>query len=277
METTKRVFSIQLKGGLDGTSADDLFRYFENQLEKGYQKYLFNFFSVNFITSNGISTLVKIHKRMNSLGLVYAMYGLGTEVEDVLRLVGLYSKLPVFRSHLEAETFINKEIPKEKIESHTTKQSPFEPKEKIRFYFSGKPEGSVVSSKVPVSKLDVLPEETKSDEKKEPLMNPMESVLEETLNRLRLEIKDTLNNELEKRLSIYKQTPAPPDEFRSPNFPTYIQSKSKKSEMSERIVQCEVCGTRLRLQKYGKHKCPNCMTEFQLGHSGNIRFLEKLN
>lgn len=91
-----KVFSIQLKGALDGVSAEDLFRYLESQIENGFSRFLFNFGHVDFITSNGISTLIKIRKRMiGTPGLSYVFYGLGGEAESVLRLLGLYKKLPV--------------------------------------------------------------------------------------------------------------------------------------------------------------------------------------
>jgi anti-anti-sigma regulatory factor len=60
----EKIFSIQLKGALDGASSEDLLSYLESQLNAGYTRFLFNFSFVQFITSNGISTLIKIQNRM---------------------------------------------------------------------------------------------------------------------------------------------------------------------------------------------------------------------
>lgn len=287
MESKDKVFSIQLKGGLDGSSADDFYRYFESQLNKGYRKFLFQLGSLDFITSNGISILVKIHKQVLKANAVYAIYGLKEEVEDVLKLVGLFERLPVFRSHNAAESFLLQVdvSPKETVDSHsksmqeapTRKEMDSEPKSeenRIRFYFTGKSkgEGKENRDKEPISTLESLPaEETKVFSSP----SPMETVLEEKINQLRLEIKESLQSELERRFSVYK--PGKEPETKLDKIPNYIQSKTKQLETIERIIQCEVCGTRLRLFKFGKHECPNCKTQFQLSPNGSIRFLEKLN
>ncbi|MCW7467933.1 STAS domain-containing protein [Leptospira kanakyensis] len=283
MEAQDKVFSIQLKGGLDGSSAEDFYRYFESQLNKGYRKFLFQFGALDFITSNGISILVKIHKQVRKVGAVYAIYGVKQEIEDVLSLVGLFEKLPIFRGHSQAESFLLQMDPKdsgpkeskpsEKVEPSSL--SPSDPN-KIRFYFTGKSKDkdSATSSKEPVSRLESLPEE-EGFRSKQLTSSPMESVLEEKLNSLRLEIKETLNHELERRFAVYKSSPEA--EEKRVTIPSYIQSKTKQLEAMERIIQCEVCGTRLRIHKFGKHECPGCATQFQMSPSGSIRFLEKLN
>ncbi|XDD45371.1 STAS domain-containing protein [Leptospira sp. WS39.C2] len=287
MESKDKVFSIQLKGGLDGSSADDFYRYFESQLNKGYRKFLFQLGALDFITSNGISILVKIHKQIVKSNAVYAIYGLKSEVEDVLKLVGLFETLPIFRSHNAAESFLLQvdvsSHEREKTEI-TKYENPTDKKElglggkaegnKIRFYFTGKSkeEGSVVRDKEPISTLESIKDDLPNT-KTTP--SPMETVLEEKINQLRLEIKESLSSELERRFSHYKSGHEP--EIKLDKIPSYIQSKTKQLETVERIIQCEVCGTRLRLFKFGKHECPSCKTQFQLSPNGSIRFLEKLN
>ncbi|TGM57665.1 anti-sigma factor antagonist [Leptospira biflexa] len=287
MESLDKVFSIQLKGGLDGTSAEDFYRYFESQLNKGYRKFLFQMGALDYITSNGISILVKIHKQIVKSNAVYAIYGFKSEVEDVLKLVGLFDKLPIFRNHHSAESFLLQvDVALKKSEETVVRKDSAEPivKEKglekrseenqIRFYFTGKSkgEGKVSQEKEPISRLESIQDETTTS-KSAP--SPMETVLEEKLNQLRLEIKDSLHTELERRFSLYKSGKEP--ETKLAQIPSYIQSKTKQLETVERIIQCEVCGTRLRLFKFGKHECPNCKTQFQLSPNGSIRFLEKLN
>lgn len=284
MEPKDKVFSIQLKGGLDGTSAEDFYRYFESQIGKGYRKFLFQFGALDFITSNGISILVKIHKQITKIGAVYAIYGVKQEVEDVLSLVGLFDRLPIFRGHTQAESFLLQMDPKQPVRgeskpSFAENQSLASPtnENRIRFYFTGKSKDreSGFSSKEPVSQLESFADAEDSPVVSKTSTSPMESVLEEKLNSLRLEIKETLNHELERRFSIYKSSPE--QEGKPVTIPSYIQSKTKQLETVERIIQCEVCGTRLRLHKFGKHECPGCSTQFQMSPSGSIRFLEKLN
>lgn len=287
MESLDKVFSIQLKGGLDGTSADDFYRYFESQLNKGYRKFLFQMGALDYITSNGISILIKIHKQILKANAVYAIYGFKSEVEDVLKLLGLFDKLPIFRNHNSAESFLlqvdvspKETEPKEGMKNrsdmvHSEKSSkPNSEENQIRFYFTGKTkvEGKHTSESEPVSKLESI-QEVSTESKSNP--SPMESVLEEKLNQLRLEIKDSLNTELERRFSLYKT--GKDQDTKLAQIPNYIQSKTKQLETIERIIQCEVCGTRLRLSKFGKHECPSCKTQFQLSPNGSIRFLEKLN
>lgn len=286
MEPKDKVFSIQLKGGLDGASAEDFYRYFESQVGKGYRKFLFQFGALDFITSNGISILVKIHKQITKMGAVYAIYGVKQEVEDVLSLVGLFDRLPIFRGHSQAESFLLQMDPK-RTGSKETKPSPTESapsptatsESRIRFYFTGKSKDrdSSLGSKEPVSQLESISDGEDSEPTTAVSTNssPMETVLEEKLNSLRLEIKETLNHELERRFSVYKTSPE--KEEKRVTIPSYIQSKTKQLETVERIIQCEVCGTRLRLHKFGKHECPGCSTQFEMSPNGSVRFLEKLN
>ncbi|TGK87897.1 anti-sigma factor antagonist [Leptospira noumeaensis] len=284
MEAQDKVFSIQLKGGLDGSSAEDFYRYFESQLNKGYRKFLFQFGALDFITSNGISILVKIHKQIRKVGAVYAIYGVKQEIEDVLSLVGLFDKLPIFRGHSQAESFLlqmdpNGSSPKESKPAAKGEPSSLQSPDpnRIRFYFTGKSKDkdSVSSSNEFVSKLESIPGSEESSVAQKSSSSPMESVLEEKLNSLRLEIKETLNHELERRFAVYKSSPE--SEEKRITIPSYIQSKTKQLEAVERIIQCEVCGTRLRIHKFGKHECPGCSTQFQMSPGGSIRFLEKLN
>lgn len=286
MEAKDKVFSIQLKGGLDGTSAEDFYRYFESQLGKGYRKFLFQFGALDFITSNGISVMVKIHKQITKIGAVYAIYGVKQEVEDVLTLVGLFDKLPIFRDHNQAESFLLKMEPKRpnppemkpSAESFPPSQAGGE--NRIRFYFTGKTREKDSSSQKnePVSQLESISEQELEEpvtQDKPNSSSPMELVLEEKLNSLRLEIKETLNHELERRFAVYKTSSG--SEEKRITIPSYIQSKTKQLETMERIIQCEVCGTRLRLHKFGKHECPGCSTQFEVSSNGSVRFLEKLN
>ncbi|TGL40982.1 STAS domain-containing protein [Leptospira perdikensis] len=284
MEPKDKVFSIQLKGGLDGTSAEDFYRYFESQLGKGYRKFLFQFGALDFITSNGISILVKIHKQITKTGAVYAIYGVKQEVEDVLSLVGLFDRLPIFRGHTQAESFLLQMDPVQPVVAEskpsvteTTSQASPTNDNRIRFYFTGKSKDRESGSrtKEPVSRLESFADTDEAAVVSKTPTSPMESVLEEKLNSLRLEIKETLNHELERRFSVYKTSPGL--EEKPVTIPSYIQSKTKQLETVERIIQCEVCGTRLRLHKFGKHECPGCSTQFQMSPSGSIRFLEKLN
>ncbi|BDA79409.1 hypothetical protein LPTSP3_g23390 [Leptospira kobayashii] len=296
-----KVFSIQLKGALDGVSAEDLFRYLESQIENGFSRFLFNFGHVDFITSNGISTLIKIRKRMiGTPGLSYVFYGLGGEAESVLRLLGLYKKLPVKKSLTEAEEYLRSQQTPEKSaaraanaeEEERSRIASQDSKERIRFYYTGSPKSN--RGEEVVSKLEsYAPSKDAESEIKAPekgtvnaghsvpeITKPseMETILEEKITSLRKEIKETLSFELEKRLSFVTGKETSPETSGPIKIPNYIQPKSKQvSSGFEKIFPCEACGTRLRVTKVGKHQCPTCRTEVYVNNTGSIRFLEKLN
>lgn len=296
-ETDERIFSIQLKGALDGTSSEDLLSYLNNQIEAGYTRFLFNFSFVQFITSNGISTLLKIQNRLSSeSGFSFAFYGLTEEVENVLQLLGLYKKLPICRSLLEAESYLrssyhtlieNTKAQIKKDAESVSASSARQATDRIKFYYTGSPKtdkkGGDVSS-LAVSSLEQLHAtethrviETKAEAETILPIPAMEKLLEEKLSHLRNEIKATLSSELEKKFSVSKKTPPNLEEL-NVSMPSYIQSKSKKSGASfEKIFLCEACGIRLRVLRVGSHQCPNCKTEVYVNAYGNTRFIEKLN
>ncbi len=289
METIsdEKIFSIQLKGALDGASSEDLLSYIEAQLNEGYTRFLFNFNFVQFITSNGISTLLRIQKRMKENShLSFVFYGLSEEVENVLTLLGIYKKLPIKKTLQEAEKYLRQVIPGPKEEIRDEKPLPLSKPaaERIRFYYTGTP-------KEPVSKLEKLP-----TVEKEPTQVPdiasqssgfvtpeipaMEKLLEDKLSSLRKEIKDTLSAELEKRFTPnVRSVISGVADLPTANIPSYIQAKSKKNpeEIFTKIFPCEACGTKLRVKQIGRHQCPNCKTEVVVGSSGPARFIEKLN
>ncbi|MCZ8343253.1 MAG: STAS domain-containing protein [Leptospira sp.] len=275
-----KVFSIQLKGGLDGANADDLLRFFETQVDKGFKSFLINFSSVDFITSSGISVLVKIHKQIRKQGLVYALYGIKKEVESVLRLIGLFTSLPVFPTISSAENFLQKTKPSVLSKSEEVKDVAPNSKEskQIRFYYSG----NVVKqdeeiAKDPVSTLESLDDsDSQKTQNIENIPNPnlVEKVLEEKISELRMEIRDSLQEELEKRFAFFKENTK--EEVQPVSLPKFIQSKSKQKDIPEKMIICESCNARLRITKIGFHKCPQCNTEFEMGPSGVLRFLEKL-
>lgn len=285
--SAEKIFSIQLKGALDGASSEDLLSYLESQLEQGYTRFLFNFSFVQFITSNGISTLLKIQNRMKkSPHLSFVFYGLTEEVENVLSLLGIYKKLPIRKSLQDAENYLRSASVESLLKKEEI-QEPIETKpaaERIKFYYTGAP-------KEPVSRLEKISEEktverspTKSFEK--PIISrsvevpDMERLLEDKLSILRREIKETLSSELEKKFSPTNRSSANlSNDAVVGQIPSYIQSKSKKNNDSsfQRIFPCEACGTKLRVFQVGQHKCPNCNTEVFVSATGPTRFIEKLD
>jgi anti-anti-sigma factor len=278
-----KIFSIQLKGALDGVSSEDLLKYLDSQIDAGYTRFLFNFTAVQFITSNGISTLLKIQSRLKAqTNSSFVFYGMSHEVESVLRLLGIYGKLPIRHSLVEAEAFLRAYHSEIKLPETEPVVSPRVQAESIKFYYSGAPKEPRVKSGAgseAVSTLERIGDaETPSPMPTQSEVPAMEKLLEDKLLLLRQEIKETLTTELEKRLTFNKTVPTAKSEVAIENFPNYIQSKSKKSnEFTEKIFPCEACGTRLRVQKAGRHQCPNCKTEVFVNASGPTRFIEKFN
>ncbi|MDZ4725669.1 MAG: STAS domain-containing protein [Leptospira sp.] len=287
----QKIFSIQLKGALDGASSEDLLSYIKAQLELGYTRFLFNFNHVQFITSNGISTLIKIQKMMNeNSGLSFVFYGLKEEVENVLNLLGLYKKLPIKKTLQDAEVYLRSVNVSTKITpSESRVMTPNTPSENLKFYYSGIPKGMSrednlkVSSLEPISikenqKTEIISEQLNKVETHVKEIPAMEKLLEDKLSSLRNEIKDALSQELEKRLSHVKVASTNLDEVRMGSLPSYIQTKNKKTDLNfEKIFPCEACGAKLRVKKVGAHQCPLCKTEVYVNTAGNTRFIEKFN
>ncbi|GBF49683.1 STAS domain protein [Leptospira ryugenii] len=283
-----RIFSIQLKGALDGASSEDLYLYLESQMKIGYKRFIFNFSHVNFITSNGIGTLLKIQKNLGQdLGYCFVIYGLSKEVETVLSLLGLLKKLPIKRTLAEAEDYLRDMVRVVPKGNHTELKTPN--KESLRFYFSGLPKAQDAKEVPKVSALEpIVTQETKEDAlntMKEPEAIPkqkpvteMETLLEAKLSHLRTEIKETLSQELEKRWNWNPLSTASQTKEETIQIPSYIQTKPKKMDsFSEKIVRCEACGTKLRIKQSGLHKCPNCKIEMMVSQSGSFHYHEKFS
>lgn len=276
MKNTEKVFSIQLKGALDGNSSLDLYEYVVTQLGEGYTKFIFSMQSVDYITSHGIAFFLKVQKTFSESGNKYfSLYGLKDEVQSVLGLLGLIQKLPIASTLEEAEVYLQRME-----ESAISEPQPKPEGKKVQFYFSGSPRSG--NNPLPVSEL-------------KPVMSPRpnlridtssENQIEDKISQLKQEMKETISLELEKKMQALRkggkvtfpdlpQSKAAANE--EANLPKRILPKSMATPLNfERIFPCEACNTTLRAVRVGKHQCPHCGTEVFVGRDGVLRFLEKL-
>ncbi len=278
MKNQEKVFSIQLKGALDGNSSLDLYEYVKVQLNEGYTNFIFNMQSVEYLTSHGIAFFLRLQKSFRESGnQFFVMYGLREEVQSVLGLLGLMQKLPIASSLEEGETYLQRE--KQLLETNV---EPEPVGKKVQFYFSGSPKSN--SSSLPVSELKPIASSFSKTEEK--IVDGTRIQLEDRISLLKKEMQETISLELERKMNALRKGGKVtfPENFNpksaaneEANLPKRILPKSMATPPNfERVFPCEACGTTLRALRVGKPQCPNCRTEVFVGRDGVLRFLEKL-
>jgi anti-sigma B factor antagonist len=93
---------LALAGRVDTTTAADLEREINRQIESGNRKILLNFSGVTYISSGGLRVLLSAAKKLHNNDDKFALCCLSAEVFKVLKLTGFTSILSVYGSEGEA-------------------------------------------------------------------------------------------------------------------------------------------------------------------------------
>lgn len=283
---------VNIQGALDTSNARDLEEYLESKMGAGYRKFLLDCASLESISSGGIALLVRLNAKMKSEpGLVFVLTQINQEIERILSFFGLDKKLTIYQNTTEAKNYLSK-IPgsRKRVQPHpekpipplasiqtaTVRRSPYQ--DRIRFYYKGnaprvveekpKREEEPVSVLEPVSlpKVDSLPK-IQSEDILQRLETRMEEIKTELLTS-NSNLEDKIRIDLDKKFANLGTAPAAQD--------TKIEKLEPAADNLVEIMNCESCGTKLRVGKFGKYQCPNCQSEFIYKGKGSFSFIEKL-
>lgn len=96
------VVVVRLKGRLDAASSPQLEKKINSIIDTGHFKFLFNFESVDYLSSAGMRLMLSVSKKLKHLEGKVVACGLNEEVMDVIKMAGFHQVLEIYPSEEES-------------------------------------------------------------------------------------------------------------------------------------------------------------------------------
>jgi anti-anti-sigma factor len=179
-----KLLIINLKGSLDTTSSIDFFEYVNAKLIEGHSRFIINCENLNYISSAGISVILRIKKRIMEKKAILVYSSLNKEIRLLFNFFGLDRQILTAEDREQAKSII------ESVRKNTSLQSE-EP-------------SNVLSPKVTLSRPRLELDNEVHIIITEPLMDAFSN---EVVNPLELEeLTDPLNTSDPKKEAIFLET-----------------------------------------------------------------------
>ncbi|EPG76091.1 STAS domain protein [Leptospira fainei serovar Hurstbridge str. BUT 6] len=246
----QKILRIVPKGTLDSHSSPDLIRFLKSRWEEGERLFLMICDSVQYLEEEGISSLSELQSYLQKNGGNIAFIGWNEECKLVLGLFGLATSLPIFPTERAAEEWLSSL----KIEDLRSKRSVSEDSfaslrqtKPLQFYSA--PIESVLAKNDEAEHIPEIRTIPIAETGKTEAMADSPGRSRESISR-----KDDFASEEKLEQSLEKI----------------------KGSISDKILYCESCHSRLRIRLSGRYKCPACGIEFDVNRLGGVRYLERL-
>lgn len=109
------VYSVELKGSLDTETAPQLEEELEEIINEKTKAIILDMGGVNYISSAGIGTTIKLQKELKQRNATFAMLNLQPQIEKVFNVMKILPMFEIFDNMPEADKYIDQVI-KEEIE-----------------------------------------------------------------------------------------------------------------------------------------------------------------
>jgi len=250
---------LAVQGRLDAMTAGDFEKTSEHLLHSGQRLFLMDATGLDYVSSSGIGALVKWTRSLDRAGGACAVIGAASEVRWLLDFFGLSKLLPVFSNAVDAERYLTERGKGASKLSIMTSPPP------SGAYARPKPVSFQVEdrSEMRTTQIEQRPEHAP------PNPHSGTGTLGENLN--------TLQTSLEKVIESLERIPDAIREMREQTM-TGARTPTSSTRFKEGIVvDCQRCGSHLRIKKSGEHLCPRCAARFSVGSDGNATFSDRLS
>ena len=276
----EKLVIISLSGDLDSKIALDFYEYIIN-LESVFSRIILDCESLNSISSFGISILLRIRKRFIHNNIISVISGLNDETLDLFMFFGFNKLFYITKNIASAKNILNTlhPIEKEKIELNEIeiinhpKSNKIKKEKEIQVSYeeiSTEPDLPIVSSDEIIEEYAPL---FLSEAKYPAVENDSETENEKFSNTF----EESSNHKKNYEFTIPFITKGNSnDEDIKESIIIEEESREYDSKFTELVINCGNCGTRIKIKKQGKQKCPTCHASFLLRQSGSISTIEKL-
>jgi anti-sigma B factor antagonist len=302
------VVFVTLKGALDSEKAIDFYDFINAETIKGFRKFVIDCSHLEYVSSSGISIMIRLQHKLLEKESVLAYYGFNKEISLVLNFFGLKKEITVADNSNNAIRMLNTELDafseKEKIYSvneeskselispvftDSMKSTEYEP---IQIQIS-EPTASIldpdIAKKIRSNRLTLTDEHDALTEEQEIVEEIPTSPIERVHTKPVIEAVSPKYSELNIKLPFITRTETNPSkttimdsitDFETDHTERYDVSSLSKvtaTNFTVLVVNCGNCGTKIRIRKQGKQQCPKCEYRFLLRQSGSISTIERLS
>ncbi|MEM7183654.1 MAG: STAS domain-containing protein [Spirochaetota bacterium] len=106
-EKAPKILVINLKGSLDTSSSIDFYDYVNNKLSEGYSKFIINCESLNYVSSAGISIILRLKRRLQDKNAVLVYCQINKEIHLLFHFFGLDKQLVIAEDKNSAKQVID--------------------------------------------------------------------------------------------------------------------------------------------------------------------------
>ena len=297
LSETQVVF-VNLKGALDSETAIDFYYFINAEIIKGFRKFVVDSSRLDYISSSGISIMIRLQHKLHEKESILVYYGFNKEISLVLNFFGLKKEIPVADTvdnaikllQTENDAFSDDDKIYSVNEVADTETRIFLTPEELSEY---EPISIQVSDPNATSFLDQdIAKKIKTNrftltDEHEVLEEIATSSIEQVLTNS-VESVTPKYSELKIKLPFITRTETNPSkttimdsitDFETDHTERYdvnTLSNAVEPKFTVLVVNCGNCGTKIRIRKQGKQQCPNCKYKFLLRQSGSISTIERL-
>lgn len=298
LNETQVVF-VTLRGVLDSEKAIDFYDFINAEIIKGFRKFVVDSSRLEYISSSGISIMIRLQHKLLERESVLVYFGFNKEISLVLNFFGLSKEIPIADTSDNAINLLKpnhdafaKESEIYSVEADSddnkliitdlSKSNEYEP---ISIQVSEPKTSSILEPELAKrikSNRFTLTEEHETLE--EIATSPIEEVFPDTIlesvtpNYPELKIKLPFITRMETNPSKTTIMDSITD-FETDHTERYevsTLSNANDTNFTVLVVNCGNCGSKIRIRKQGKQQCPKCGYKFLLRQSGSISTIERL-
>lgn len=206
--------------------------------------------SIHYLEEEGIGSLSELNSFLQKNGGNIAFVGWNEECKLVLGLFGLTTSLRIFPAERDAEEWLSSlKIEDLRSKQNTSEHSIASLRQTKPLQFYSAPNESIPEERdesVHIPEIRTIPVADAG--------RAQTAATSSTRSRESISKKDEFASELKLEQSLEKL----------------------KGSVSDKILYCESCHSRLRIRLSGRYKCPACGIEFDVNRLGGVRYLERL-
>ena len=275
----ERLMIISLKGFLDSKYALDFYEYATGQ-ESKYSRYIFNCKDLEGISSLGFSVILRIRKKFIQKEYIPIFTDLNNEIHEIFHFLGFNKLFYITKNINLAKNILLSLHP---LSSESSIEDEVQEKINISIPEVSTTTQNSLDKDEPISDLSI--ESLKEDEDvyvpvflseaKIPSVNQTNISNSESTDKPNF-LSELRKKNYEFSIPFITKTGSEIKEKILDSIIIEEENRGYNQKFTELIINCGNCGTKIRITKQGKQKCPTCNASFLLRQSGSISTIEKI-
>ncbi len=299
LSETQVVF-VNLKGALDSEKAIDFYDFINAELIKGFRKFVVDCSNLDYISSAGISIMIRLQHKLTEKKSVLAYFAFNKEISLVLDFFGLRKEFPIADTSDNAikllkpgqDEFSEEEtiysvhsesiFEKENTDTSVSKTSDLEPMKvqvsevKVASLLDPDMAKKIKSNRLTITDdFPIIEEEATSSIEPVPT-DPILEAVTPKYSELKIKLPFITRTETNPAKTTIMDSITDFETDHTERYDVSTLSQATDTNFTVLVVNCGNCGSKIRIRKQGKQQCPRCEYKFLLRQSGSISTIERL-